>query len=82
MTEPECPVCLTGAFSTLLCRTPCGHKICMECALSIRKYECPTCRGPLPYLEKLLKSRQLFITNQSNNNTELPIYDRDEFPDL
>ena len=40
---PECPICFKNCFETLLCRTPCAHKICMDCMLVIQKYECPTC---------------------------------------
>ena len=50
---PECPICFKNCFETLLCRTPCAHKICMDCMLVIQKYECPTCRGTLPIMNNL-----------------------------
>jgi len=81
--KPECPICFRSCFETLLCRTPCGHKICMECMLSIEKYECPTCRESLPYLKKLIKARNLFVNMKySKDNDLISLDSHDEFPIL
>ena len=85
---PECPICFKNCFETLLCRTPCAHKVCMECMLSITTYECPTCRALLPKLPNLAKARALFITeskqnpNDVNANGVISIHNIDEFPSL
>lgn len=80
--NPECPICMTDCFNTLLCRTPCGHKLCMECALLQIKYECPTCRRPFPYLKNLIRARKLFTKTKNTTCEEIPIYDNEEFPSL
>lgn len=78
---PECPICFKSCIETLLCRTPCAHKICMDCMLEIQKYECPTCRGPLPIMKNLQKARNLFIKNIEKKD-EVSLYSTDDFPAL
>ncbi len=79
---PECPVCFRTCFETLLCRTPCAHKICMDCMLEIQKYECPTCRAILPNCKNVKKARNLFIKNNDNNNEIIALNSFDDFPSL
>lgn len=43
-TEENCCVCDSSTFS----RTPCGHVLCMECHMELRKPSCPICRRELP----------------------------------
>ena len=78
---PECPICFKNCFETLLCRTPCAHKICMDCMLVIQKYECPTCRGTLPIMNNLRKARNLFVNNEKEKE-EISVYNNDDFPPL
>ena len=58
--EPECTVCLLRCSETLLCLTPCGHKVCMDCVLVITSYTCPICRSKFPRLKNVIKARMLF----------------------
>lgn len=47
MAEDECPVCFARLVSTIRTRPPCGHEICLECLLSLRKPRCVICRAEL-----------------------------------
>lgn len=78
----ECSVCLSDERTVLLCKTPCGHMICADCIILIKKYECPMCRQPFPAMEAVQKSRLLFNYKNSEKGAVLAIYDNDQFPTL
>ena len=79
----ECCVCLSDEKTVLLCKTPCGHIICANCILRIKKYECPMCRNSFPKMEDVQKARGYFNINESSKETgPLAINDTDEFPSL
>ena len=78
----ECPICFDNKW---ISKPPCGHFICLNCLIQLRKDECPSCRKPLWY--SLPKEIQRIVTMRNNNHKNsnirrFNINDYEEFPIL
>ena len=82
LSVPECSICMDSYSETLLCRTPCAHKICVNCILLMKEFNCPICRAQLPRSKTLMKARKLFNNEPSTKKEVISIYNSDEFPPL
>ncbi len=57
--ESTCSICLVRVVNT---KIDCGHLYCIYCILNLN--ECPRCRTPINYLDKIYLKKYLFYKNK------------------